>query len=377
MIGQTDILYLARSRLQYSRANLIQTLHTSSALTQLGYRVCVMLPSWPRRLSVADRLYELDVRPAPEVRASHLLHPRWSFWPFVWWYRRALLNVPVIYTRVARISLALARAGVTSDLEVHNVQALHDAGQLERIVAHHRTGLIRTLIPISRAAGQWLIGAGADQDRVCPAPSGVKLEAYEHIPPFDPLMLDRPRVVHIGRLSQPRGRTVFEYLANTGKCQITIVGTDKTDISNASYYPPVPLRQVPTWYARSDITLLPYQQTIPTVATMSPIKMFEAMAAGRPIVASDLPAIREVLTHESTALLVPPDDLAAWAQAIERLRADRSLACRLAANARAEAGKYSWVARAKRITHAIGLSPPSAAAVDHRTERPILDERGP
>lgn len=370
MIGQTDILYLARSRLHYSRANLIQTLHTSSALTQLGWRVCVVLPSWPRHLSVAERLHDLDIAPAPKLLASRLLHPRWSFWPFVWWHRRALLNVPVVYTRVARISLALARAQVRSNLEVHNVQALQDDGQLQRIVAHHRAGVIRTLLPISRAAGERLIDAGADPKRVCPVPSGVKLESYEHIPPFDPMTLDQPRVVHIGRLSPARGRAVFAHLAATGKCRITIVGTDQTALGNASYHAPVPLRQVPAWYARSDITLLPYQRDIPTVATMSPLKMFEAMAAGRPIVAADLPAIREVLTHEYTALLVPPDDPGAWARAIERLRADRPLACRLAANARTEAVKYSWIARAKRIAQAIGLSAPSALAADHGVGAP-------
>jgi glycosyltransferase involved in cell wall biosynthesis len=353
MIGQTDILYLARSRLQYARANLIQTLHTSSALTELGCRVCVILPSWPKRLSVADRLHELDINPAPEVRASYLLHPRWSFWPYVWWYRRQLLKVPVIYTRVARISLALARAGLPSHLEVHNVQALHDSGQLGAIVAHHRAGLIRTLIPISDAAGQRLIEVGANPDCVCTARSGVKLEAYNNIPPFDAARLDRPRIVHIGRLSQVRGHDVFQYLGTQGQCKITVVGADSTDIKNAAHHPPVPLREVPTWYARSDITLLPYQPSIPTATTMSPIKMFEAMAAGRPIIASDLPAIREVLRHEHTALLVAPENPAAWGEAIDRLRRDRSLALRLASNVRAEASNYSWLTRAQTIVRAI------------------------
>lgn len=353
--AQPDIFYLARSRLQHSRANLIQLLHTASALTQHGWRVCVTLPPWPRQLSVVTRLRELDIDPAPEVCASPLLHPRWSFWPYVWWHRRQLGKIRIIYTRVARISLALARAGLPSHLEVHNVQALHDFGELERVVEYHRAGLIRTLIPISRAAARRLTDAGALEERVCTAPSGVKLETYEHITPFDPSRLDRPSIVHIGRLSPARGHAVFEYLAKLGRCKITVIGTDDTDIPGVTYQSPVPLSQVPSWYARSDITLLPYQPSIPTVATMSPIKMFEAMAAGRPIIASDLPAIREALKHEHTALLVPPDDLGAWAEAVERLRQDRSLALRLAASARAEATHYSWHSRAMKIAHAIGL----------------------
>lgn len=352
---KSDILYVARSRLQHSRANLIQTLQTASALTRLGWRVQLVLPPWPKQLSVAARLKELDVDPAPEVCASRLLHPRWSFWPFVWWYRRDLRERSIIYTRVAKISLALSRIGLRSHLEVHNVQALHDSHQLEQIIMHHRASLIHTLLPISHGAARWLIDAGAVPERVHVVHSGVKLEAYANLPPFDVNRLDRPRIVHIGRLSQPRGQEVYEYLAGRYECDIVVVGSDEARIPGAVRHPSVPLSEVPAWYGRSDVTLLPYQRNIPTVATMSPIKMFEAMAAARPIIASDLPVIREVLTHEETALLAQADDLKAWEEAIERLRRDRALAVRLAKNAGAEAQKYSWVARARIICQALGL----------------------
>jgi glycosyltransferase involved in cell wall biosynthesis len=240
-------------------------------------------------------------------------------------------------------------------LEVHNVEALCHKDQIEPIIAHHRKGLIRTLIPISSGAAQLLINAGAAPERVHVAHSGVKLEAYTGLPPFDPNNLNRPRIIHLGKLSQPRGAEIFHYLAKRVECDISIVSADKESIPNAVYYPPVPLTEVPAWYARSDLTLLPYQPNISTAATMSPVKMFEAMAAGRPIIASDLPTIREVLKHEHSALLVTPRDSEAWAAAIERLRQDRPLAVRLATNARAAVSNYSWVDRAKRIAHAIGL----------------------
>jgi glycosyltransferase involved in cell wall biosynthesis len=330
-------------------------LQTASAFTQIGWHVCLVLPPWPRRLQLTARLKELDVDPAPEVRASQLIHPRWSFWPFVWRYRQDLRNAPLVYTRVARISLALARAGLPNHLEVHNVDALRDAGQIEQIVSYHQAGLIRTLIPISHGAARLLMDAGAKSDRVRVAPSGVKLQAYSKLSVFDPNRLERPRVLHMGRLSQSRGQAVLEHLARQELCEITIVSADKACIPNATYHPPVPLIDVPSWYESCDIALLPYQSNIPTVATMSPIKMFEVMAAARPIIASDLPVIREVLTHEKTALLVQADDLKAWEEAIERLRRDRALAVRLAKNAGAEAQKYSWVARARTIGQAVGL----------------------
>ena len=356
MTDAPHILYLGRSRLHRARANLIQTLHTAGAFQQLGWRVRVFLPPWRGRLSVAAALAELGIDAEVEVRGSKLLHPRWSFRLFVLVHRRMLQAAPVLYTRVAGISLALARAGLPHHLEVHDVAALAQSGEAERILAYHRTGLIRTLIPISRAAAQSLAQSGAAPARVHVAPSGVRLEAFARLPPFDPARLECPRIVHLGRLSAPRGLAVFQHFAVRGECEITVVSPDRSAVLNAAHHPPVPLADVPGWYARSDVTLLPYQPDLDTAATMSPIKMFEAMAAGRPIIASDLPTLREVLEHERTALLVRPDDLNAWAEALERLRRDRALALALARNARAEAEQYSWRARASGIARAIGLT---------------------
>ena len=81
----------------------------------------------------------------------------------------------------------------------------------------------------------------------------------------------------------------------------------------------------------------------------SPLKLFEYMAAGRPIVASDLPSLREVLRHGDNAWLVQPDDPAALAQGIQHLLAEPALAARLAAQAQEEVQAYTWEQRAERI----------------------------
>jgi glycosyltransferase involved in cell wall biosynthesis len=73
------------------------------------------------------------------------------------------------------------------------------------------------------------------------------------------------------------------------------------------------------------------------------------MAAGRPLVASDLPASREFLRHEQNALLVPPGDDAALGAALGRLLREPALSERIARTAFEEAPRYSWAARAAAL----------------------------
>ena len=100
---------------------------------------------------------------------------------------------------------------------------------------------------------------------------------------------------------------------------------------------------------RASAVAVPFLKTGMTEAHTSPLKAFEAMAAGRPIVASDLPSSREILRHGENALLVPPASAAEMAAALRRVLADGDLARRLAERAWADAPAYSWDARGRRI----------------------------
>lgn len=100
---------------------------------------------------------------------------------------------------------------------------------------------------------------------------------------------------------------------------------------------------------RADILVLPNPSSAISTRFTSPLKLFEYMSAGRAIIASDLPSIREVLHHEVDALLVSPGDPEAFAAAIERLVAQPGLAARIARAAFDSALDYSWDHRAARL----------------------------
>jgi len=100
----------------------------------------------------------------------------------------------------------------------------------------------------------------------------------------------------------------------------------------------------------ADVLLLPNPASAISSGFTSPLKLFEYMASGRPIVASGLPSIREVLTDERNALLAPPGNPQAFTAAVRRIKEDAALGERLAAQARADVADYTWGRRAERLT---------------------------
>jgi glycosyltransferase involved in cell wall biosynthesis len=100
---------------------------------------------------------------------------------------------------------------------------------------------------------------------------------------------------------------------------------------------------------QADICALPLIDTSIGARYTSPLKLFEYMAMGKAIVASDLPSIRTVLAHETSALLAAPGDAEALGAALRRLTEDLALRQSLAAAALRLAAGYSWAARAHTI----------------------------
>jgi glycosyltransferase involved in cell wall biosynthesis len=193
-------------------------------------------------------------------------------------------------------------------------------------------------------------------------PNGADPDAYIGLPPYRPSG-DRVMVGFVGFVRPWHGldRLVAAMAAHQGGpiVELLVVGDGPARAAleaqaielgiatRVRFTGVVERAAVPALVANFDVALQPS-----AVDYASPLKIFDYMAGGRPIVAPDQPNIREILSNELTALLFPPGDHAAMWQAVLRLAADPELRARLGGAARAEILRrdYTWHANARRIT---------------------------
>ena len=102
----------------------------------------------------------------------------------------------------------------------------------------------------------------------------------------------------------------------------------------------VPYEEVPMYINASDICIVAQSKSR---SGFSPLKLFEYMACGKPVVASDIEGVREVVKESGGGLLVPPEDAEKLAQAIVELFKDEDMMAEMGGNGmRCVAEKYSW-----------------------------------
>jgi glycosyltransferase involved in cell wall biosynthesis len=111
----------------------------------------------------------------------------------------------------------------------------------------------------------------------------------------------------------------------------------------------VPHQRVGAFLRAADAVVVPSVRDEQGNVDGLPNVLLEALACGRPIVASRVGGIPDVVTDERNGLLVPAADAHALAQALRRVREDPSLAARLAGQARARAEALSWDAHGSRL----------------------------
>jgi glycosyltransferase involved in cell wall biosynthesis len=293
--------------------------------------------------------------------------------------RRATLY----YTRDASLALWLVLLGCPTVCELHR-GASGSARWVLRLVGKRRA--LRAVIAITEPGRRHIVQAGAPGGKVRVAADGVDLSMFEGLQTRDEcrrqlgLPSERRIVGYIGRfrtMEMEKGipdlvdavarlsdslqpplllcvggpmEAVREYRERARHC-----GIREDDILFVDRVPNV---RVPLWIRACDIVTLPLPSTPYFERFPSPMKLFEYLASGVPIVASDLPSLREVLTHGVDAWLVEAGNPEALAAGILRVLEDEHLGRALAAAAGRQALGYGWDHRAARILEAAGIGCP-------------------
>lgn len=195
------------------------------------------------------------------------------------------------------------------------------------------------------------------------APDGVDLAPYQGLTQVGArnrlgLPIDADIVAYTGHLYPGKGGTVLARAAHDIDGEVYIVGGHDEDIerirsnveisNNTTFTGFVDPSRVPLYQVAADILVAPY--THEARDFVSPLKLFEYMASGRPIVSSDLPVLKEVLTHRENAVLAEPGDSGSLADSIGHLLDTPQLAKQIAATATDQVEQYTWERRAERIT---------------------------
>jgi glycosyltransferase involved in cell wall biosynthesis len=366
------IAYLANSVVPSRTANSINVMKMCAALARLGHHVTLYVPDrGPREPAVdvfrfygVDNSFRMDIRPWRRIRGRSFIFALSAATAA----RRA--GAGLVYTRLVPAAWSASLLGLDAVLELH-APPERTAGRLLGRLARSRR-LLR-VVCISVALGERIaLDHPRLRDRIMIAHDGADdpgVPVRATLPAGDA----RIEAGYAGHLYAGKGMEIISGLAR--RCpwaRFHVVGgmtadidrwkRELDDVTNVVFHGFVPHGDVARYLSAMDVLLAPYQQRVSPHGGesdigkwMSPLKLFEYMAVGRPIICSDLPTLREVLEHGVTALLCDPASLDSWADALLRLADNPAARTALASRARAAFEEnYSWSARARRIIDGLG-----------------------
>lgn len=365
------IIAISGSQVPSNVANSLQTMKAVHALAQLGHKVTLIVPAsdqphgnWSELAAFYGLQKEFRVEYLPS--ASRRLF-------FLSAVRRAKsLKPDLLYVWPLQSAVLGLMNGLPVVLEMHDLPSGRIGPFWFRYFRDSKGK--KRLAVITKALKDALTdryGALVNHSTVVLAPNGVELERFERLPGPSAArrslgLPEAPTVVCTGHMYPGRGMELFVELAKKqrgirfvwagGKQEDVEAWKTKTQaIPNVSFIGFVHNAQLPIYQAAADVLLMPYGHEIGISSGMghsaqvsSPMKMFEYMATGRAIVASDLPVFREVL-NDDNAVFCPPEKVVAWDGALQALFDNPPRREELATQARIDAQKYSWTERAKLI----------------------------
>ena len=394
--------YIANARLPTEKAHGAQIAQMCDAFARAGARVDLVYPNRRNTAALANRGFHEYYGVSASVKATPVACIDWLTGSDAGLRRRAapwtfrLLTASLvrslrrhyahsdgsgcIYTRSFQVADAMRRwTAKPVFLEVHALQDNVASARWESRVLHECDGAIA----LTQRMRAMMIERGLEPGAVVVEPDAVDLDRFpgrvsrEEARDALGLREDGPIFGYVGKfhtLDHEKGipdivraapavlaaRPTARFLFVGGPLEhaigyrrlIASLGLDETRFDFRDHQP---FDEMHLWHGACDVLLMPLPEHPYFSRFMSPMKMFEYMASNRPIVASSIESVREVLADGCNALLPPPGDPAELARAMLRLLEDKALAEALARRARSHVQHYTWRRRADRILDFIAL----------------------
>lgn len=221
----------------------------------------------------------------------------------------------------------------------------------------------KKIIAISNGLKQFYVKSGILEEKITVAHDGVDLKDFEVEVDKNKLKEkfgipnDKPIVMYIGRIDTWKGvQTLLDVSTLMSEITVVIAGEGeelegfKKKFKNVIFLGITPYRDLPRNQKIADALVIP-NSAKSEVSRMytSPLKVFAHMASGVPVVASDLPSIREVLNEENS-VLVESDNPSALVNGVKKvLEKYDTFGGKLSQKASLDVEKYTWEKRAKNI----------------------------
>ena len=380
-----NILYIANVRLPTERAHGYAIMKLCEEFARAGNTVTLLTSAHRATAGKAGEdpflYYGIEKNfTLRRVRSTDLLGRSTNVGRFSYWidqlsfvlmawlcFGRAILRADVLYVRSYQLAACLPARKTA--LELHSVPEGARAGGLFARAVRRARWCVAISSGLAEAVRRML---GDGTRKIAVAPDAVDLAKFSALPSRDEarrtlgLPADKKIALYAGHFYGWKGADVLAaaaaHLPEDVLC-VLVGGVDEDyermvreygSRENIRIVPFQPPQMMPQYLAAADVVVLPNRsgERISSIYT-SPLKLFEYMASGRPIVASDLPSIREVL-DERTAILVHPDDPAALAAGIREALTDSARAAVLTKAASEKVRHYTWENRAAGILLELG-----------------------
>lgn len=361
----------------------------ASAVRELGYHLDFLISGEPDDALATDNEVH-TIKPSATISATRAIFELWNNLVFTLQalgclrrLRKSGKQFDFLYQRYSRFTFAGVVMSLWTGLplalefngsEVWVSQSWDPVGQLPLLKRFERLNLCSAafIFTVSEVERRNLIQAGVDAEKIIVNPNGV--DGYRFHPCTGGaeirrrLKIDQQIVIgFLGTFGPWHGAPVLAEAATrlSANCHLLFIGDGDERpvteeklgeaISRTTFVGRIAHSEVPAYLDACDILVAPHVPANDGSDFFgSPTKLFEYMAMEKAVIASHLGQIADVLTNGENGLLVPPNDSAALAAAIEKLANDEGLRLRLGRAARQTVMEnYTWRDNAARVFTAI------------------------